>query len=154
VVDKLYWVSLRDLDTMAGLFRGEGVTEVIMAGQISPWRLFSREVQESPEIQEILGRIRDKKANSIFFALAERLESQGLKLIDSTAFVKEHIPGPGQLTRRGPTASEWEDIRFGMDLAKKVAALDIGLSVAVKQKAIVAVEALEGTDNLIRRAGA
>lgn len=153
LVDKLHWVPLSQLDRMAGFFKDEGVSEVIMAGQISPWRLFSKEVQESPEIQQVLARIKDKRANSIFAALAERLESQGLALIDSTAFVREYIPGPGQLTKRGPTQSEWEDIHFGMDLAHKVAALDIGLSVAVKQKAILAVEALEGTDNLIRRAG-
>ncbi|MFA5100232.1 MAG: LpxI family protein [Candidatus Omnitrophota bacterium] len=76
-----------------------------------------------------------------------------MTLVDSTTFLQSFVPSPGVLTRRSPCESEWSDIRFGMDLARKVADLDIGLTVAVKNKAIVAVEALEGTDNLIRRAG-
>ena len=113
----------------------------------------AKQVKENKAIQELLNSIIDRRANTIFGAIANRLAAEGLTLIDSTTFLQTFVPKPGVLTRRKPTDSEWSDIRFGMDLARKVADLDIGLTVAVKNKAIVAVEALEGTDNLIRRAG-
>ena len=148
------WFSLGEFSMMFDYFKKAGVKKVIMAGQISPARLFSREVQESPQIQELLTSIKDRKANTIFSAIAQKLIAQGLELIDSTTFVKDFLPKKGALTKREPSFSEWEDIRFGIDLAHKIADLDIGLSVGIKNKAIVAVEGLEGTDNLIRRAGA
>jgi hypothetical protein len=115
--------------------------------------LFSRQVRENKAIQALLNSIADSRANTIFGAIAKRLDAEGLTLIDSTTFLQPFVPKQGVLTARQPSETEWQDIRFGMDLAKKVADLDIGLTVAVKHKAIVAVEALEGTDNLIRRAG-
>ena len=151
--DKLYWVSLSDLARMIDIFKSEGVKKVVMAGQISPVRLFSREVRNSKQIQELLLNITDRKANTIFTAIAGKLESEGLELIDSSTFLQDFMPAKGTLTRKQPDPLEWEDIYFGMSLARKVAGLDIGLTVAVKNKAIVGVEALEGTDNLIRRAG-
>jgi len=151
--DKLYWVSLSDLARIIDIFKSEGVKKVIMAGQISPVRLFSREVRDSEQIQELLLNIKDRKANTIFAAIAQKLEKEGLELIDSSTYLKDFMPGKGILTKKQPDPLEWEDIYFGMNLAGKVAGLDIGLTVAVKNKAIVGVEALEGTDNLIRRAG-
>jgi DUF1009 family protein len=152
--EETQWFSLGEFNRIFNYFQKEGVKKVIMAGQISPASLFSREVRESREIQDLLSSIKDRKANSIFSALAQKLTAQGLELIDSTAYVRKYLPEKGVLTKRQPGSSEWEDIKFGIDLAFKIADLDIGLSVGVKQKAIVAVEALEGTDNLIRRAGA
>jgi len=153
LVDKLYWIGLDKLSRLFEIFRDEGIKEVVMAGQVSPRRLFSREVLESEEIQEILKSIKDKRADTIFGALAGRLEREGLKLLDSTLFLDEYMPKKGVLTKEAPGFDTWEDVYFGVDLAKQVAGLDIGQTVAVKDKAIVAVEALEGTDNLIRRAG-
>jgi DUF1009 family protein len=152
-VDKLYWVSLSELSRIIDIFKSEGVKKVIMAGQISPVRLFSREVRNSKEIQELLLNMVDRKANTIFAAIAKKLEKEGLELIDSSTYLKDYMPAKGTLTKRQPAPLEWEDIYFGINLARKVADLDIGLTVAVKNKAIVGVEALEGTDNLIRRAG-
>jgi len=152
-VDKTYWLPLSEFGRLFQIFKDEGVKKIIMAGQISPWRLFSREVKKSKEIQELLDSIKDRKANTIFAALAKKLEAQGLELIDSTTFLEDFLPRKGTLTKREPASSEWEEIHFALDLAKVIAGLDIGLTVAVKNKAVVAVEALEGTDNLIRRAG-
>jgi hypothetical protein len=152
-VDKIYWVKLKNFTKVFEIFKEEGVVNVVMAGQISPHRLFSREVRNSPEIKSLLESIVDKKADTIFGAIAERLESLGLKLLDSSLFMQEHMPGKATLTKNEPDFNHWEDIYFGFDLAKEVGFLDIGQTVAVKNKAIVAVEALEGTDNLIRRAG-
>jgi DUF1009 family protein len=153
LADKMYWIGLDKLSRLFEIFRDEQVKEIVMAGQVSPHRLFSKEVMESKEIQEMLNSIKDKRADTIFGALAGRLEREGFKLLDSTLFLEDYIPKKGVLTRQAPGFDTWEDVYFGMNLAKQVAGLDIGQTVAVKGKAIVAVEALEGTDSLIRRAG-
>lgn len=151
-VDKIYWLGLDEFQRMFEIFKEEGVTKVIMAGQISPYRLFSKEIEKNEEVKKILATIKDKKADTIFGAIAEKLNESGLELLDSTAFIKELLPKKGTLTKCEPDSAVWEDVYFGLDLAKQIAYLDIGQTVAVKHKAVVAVEALEGTDNLIRRA--
>ncbi len=148
------WFSLGEFNRMFDAFKAAGINKVLMAGQVSPARLFSREVRENREIQELLNSMKDLKANTIFSGIAKKLAATGLELLDSTTFVKDFLPKKGILTVKHPSSAESEDISFGMDLAHKIADLDIGLSVGVKQKAILAVEALEGTDNLIHRAGA
>lgn len=152
-VDKIRWVRLSEFSNLFTIFKEEGITEVVMAGQISPYRLFSKEVTRNKEIQDILASIKDKKANTIFAAIADKLKEHHIRLLDSTTYLEEFLPQKGVLTRKKPSSREWEDIEFGLRLAKEVAALDIGQTIAVKSKAIVAVEAFEGTDNLIRRAG-
>jgi len=151
--DKVYWLNLNEFSRMFEIFKNEGIVKIAMAGQISPYRLFSKEVNTNKEIQEVLTDIQDKRADTIFAAIAQRLNNAGFQLISSTKFLEEMLPEKGVLTKRGPTSSEEEDIGFGFVLAKAVADLDIGQTIAVKKKAVVAVEALEGTDNLIRRAG-
>jgi len=153
LVDKIYWIGLDGFRSMFGIFKQEGITEVVMAGQISPHRLFSREIEKDEELRNLLNGIKDKKADTIFSSIAEKLKESGLQLLDSTTFVEDLLPQKGTLTKQEPGFSTWEDIYFGLDLAKEIAFLDIGQSVAVKNKAIVAVEALEGTDSIIRRAG-
>jgi len=152
-VDKLYWVDLSELPRLFEIFKSEGINKVVMAGQISPYRLFSKEISKNAQLKSLLASIKDKRADTIFGAIAGKLREAGIDLISSTTFIDDFLPQEGTLTRREPSASEWEDVRFGLALAKEIAALDIGQAVAVKDKAIVAVEALEGTDNLIRRAG-
>lgn len=152
-VDKLYWIKLNEFSKISEIFKNEGISKLLMAGQISPVRLFSRQIYEDPQLKEILERLKDKRADTIFGAIADKFKEQGFELLDSTIFIKELLPGKGALTKNQPPFNLWEDIYFGLELAKQVAYLDIGQTVAVKNKAIVAVEALEGTDNLIRRAG-
>jgi DUF1009 family protein len=151
-VDCIYWISLAEFRKMLDVFKAEGVKKVVMAGQVSPHRLFGKEMR-SAELKELLSKVKDWRANTIFKAIADELRQSGLDLLDSTTFLDDYLPAKGILTRKKPDAGQKEDINFGFELAKKVALLDIGLSVGVKNKAIVAVEALEGTDNLIRRAG-
>ncbi len=152
-VDKIYWLGLNEFSRMFEIFKKEGISKVIMAGQVTPVKLFSKDVKEDPELEELLDSIRDKKADTIFGAVAQKLKEFGFELMDSTTFLEDSLPKKGTLTKREPSFEEREDIRFGLDLAKEIASLDIGQTVAVKNKAIVAVEALEGTDNLIQRAG-
>ena len=152
-VDKIYWLSLAEFHKIFAIFKSEGVKNVVMAGQVSPFRLFSKEINKSQELKQILASLKDKKADTLFGAVAQRLEAEGFSLLDSTTLIEEHLPKKGTLTKLQPDFDTWEDIYFGLNLAKAVADLDIGQTVAVKSKAIVAVEAFEGTDNLIRRAG-
>lgn len=152
-VNTLHWLRLRDFNKMFEVFEASGIKRVVMAGQISPYRLFSKEVARSETLKGLIDAMQDRKANTIFLAIAEQLKEHGLELIDSTTFLDGFLPAQGVLTGRKPTSKEWDDINFGMHLAKEVARLDIGQTVAVKYKAIVAVEGLEGTDNLIKRAG-
>jgi UDP-2,3-diacylglucosamine hydrolase len=151
--DKVFWTGLDGFDRMVEIFKQEGVRRVVMAGQVSPCRLFSREVERSPFIKGLLSGLKGKNAEAIFSSVALELEKSQIEVLDSTFFIKELLPKKGVLTKREPTFSQWEDIYFGFDLAKQVALLDIGQTLAVRAKAVVAVEALEGTDNLIRRAG-
>ena len=153
LVDKIYWINLAEFHKIFAIFKSEGVRDVVMAGQISPVRLFSKEINRSEELRQILTRLKDKKADTLFGAVAQRLESEGFNLLDSTVLIEEYLPKKGTLTKLQPDFDTWENIYFGLNLAKAVADLDIGQTVAVKSKAIVAVEAFEGTDNLIRRAG-
>jgi len=151
--DKVYWLSLAEFNRIFEVFKSEGIRNIVMAGQVSPFRLFSREINKSEELKQILAGLKDKKTDTLFGAVARKLEEAGFKLLDSTTFIEEHLPAKGTLTRSQPDFDTWEDVYFGLNLAKAVADLDIGQTVAVKAKAIVAVEAFEGTDNLILRAG-
>ncbi len=151
--DKIYWIDLNEFSRLFEIFKAEGVLKVVMAGQITPTRLFNKGLTRDPLLKGMLQSLKDKKADTIFGAIAALLAERGLELMDSTQFVKEHMPSKGCLTTRAPGFDEWQDVYFGFDLAKEIALLDIGQTVAVKGKAIVAVEALEGTDNLIARAG-
>ncbi len=153
LADKTYWLKLSEFNKIFEIFKAEGVKDVVMAGQVSPARLFSREVAGSEVLKEILSALKDKRADTLFGAVAGKLESSGFNLLDSTTFVQEYLPVKGTLTRIQPDFDTWEDVYFGLNLAKAVAELDIGQTVAVKSKAIVAVEAFEGTDRLILRSG-
>jgi len=153
LVDKIYWLGLSDFSSMFEIFKKEGVKNVVMAGQISPMRLFSKEISKDPLLREILASVKNKKADTIFRAIADKLKERGFNLIDSTMFMGDYFPKKGLLTGENPSPEVWGDINFGVELAKEMGRLDVGQTVAVKDKAIAAVEALEGTDNLIRRAG-
>jgi len=153
LVDKIYWIGLAEFQKMLDILKAESVEGVVMAGQVSPHRLFSKEINKSEELKQILQSLKDKKTDTLFGAVAQKLEAAGLTLLDSTTFIEEYLPKKGILTKHQPDTQTWEDINFGLTLARAVAGLDIGQTVAVKSKAIVAVEAFEGTDNLIRRSG-
>lgn len=153
LVDKIYWIGLDQFSKMFEIFKNEGITNIIMAGQISPRRLFSKELFKDPQLNNLLTSIKDKRADTLFGAIAGKLKEEGLELLDSTLFIEDLLAEKGILTHKELDSYAREDVGFGMELAKQIAYLDIGQTVAVKDKAVVAVEALEGTDNLIRRAG-
>jgi DUF1009 family protein len=102
---------------------------------------------------KLFWRLRDRKADTILGGVADELAKDGLKLVPSILHLNSHLATEGVMTKRKPTAHEMEDIRFGLQLAKGMAGLDVGQTVCVRNKAVIAVEAMEGTDRCIRRAG-
>ena len=124
-----------------------------MAGQVNPDNLFDRRVQLDEEFKSLFEAMKDRKADTIFTAVADKLKSHGIELLDSTFLLQDHLAPKGTLTRRGPTLRELEDIEFGTMIAKAMGGMDVGQTVVVKEKAIVAIEAMEGTDRTILRGG-
>jgi UDP-2,3-diacylglucosamine hydrolase len=151
-VAELYWVSLGQLGKIIRVFKQAGVQRVYMAGQIRHKRLFAG-LKLDWKAVTLLARLRDKRADSILKAVAEALGREGLRLESPLDILKEHLSAPGVLTRRKPRPEEKKDIAFGYRIAKHIAAADIGQTVVVKNQAILAVEAMEGTDACILRGG-
>ena len=152
-VDRFKYFKVGELSKLFAYFRLHHVTEVIMAGQVDPGNLFNPSVKLDEEFQVIANALRDRKTDTIFGAVADRLAKEGMTLLDSTFLLKKYLAPKGTLTKRGPSKAELEDINFGFDLAKSMGGIDVGQTVVVKDKAIVAIEAMEGTDKAIVRGG-
>ena len=152
MADAFIWVKLGELKKMVQFFRGEGVHEAVMAGKIEKVRLFQENVRPDIDMMKVLMKTRDFKDDSLLRGIADYLHDHGIDLMDSTIFVKYALPGPGVLGKRKPSKEVTEDILFGFEMAKAIAGLDIGQTVIVRKKAVIAVEAIEGTDRAIRRA--
>ena len=115
-------------------------------------RIFGR-ILPDMTLLSVLARLRSRNTDALISAVAEVLSQHGIELLDSTAFLAPLLARPGTLTRRAPSAAELADFTFGYRLAETIAGLDIGQTIAVKHQAVVAVEAMEGTDEVIGRAG-
>ena len=153
MADACQWVKVGELKKLVKFFRSEGVHEAVMAGKVEKVRLFQENVRPDFEMVKVLMKTRDFKDDSLLSGIAHYLHEQGVDLVDSTFLMKESMPGPGVLGKRKPSKEILEDLEFGFRLAKSIAGLDVGQTVAVKKKAVLAVEAIEGTDEAIRRAG-
>ena len=151
--DKFFWVGVGELKKLFDFFKREGIKKVIMAGQVNPNNLFDSKVTFDQEFQKLFAALRDRKADTIFTAVADKLKENGMELLDSTFLLEKYLAPKGTLTRRGPTEKELTDIDFGRGIAKSMGSLDVGQTVVVKDKAIVAIEAMEGTDQAILRGG-
>ena len=152
-VDKFLWFKVGELEKLFSYFKNEGIRYVLMAGQVNPKNLFDQRIQLDQRFQNLIQSLEDRKADTIFSAIAQKLKEEGMELLDSTFLLKSHIAPKGTLSHRGPTLQELEDIEFGRNIAKAMGGLDVGQTVVVKDKAIVAIEALEGTDRCIFRGG-
>jgi DUF1009 family protein len=148
----LHWVSLGHLGKCIKILKGAGVRQALMAGQVKHAKIFSGIVPDFT-LLSVLTKLRAKNTDALISAVAEVLRGEGIELLDSTAFLEPLLARPGNLGRREPSAAEREDLEFGYRMADAIAALDIGQTIVVKDKAVVAVEAMEGTDAVIRRAG-
>ncbi len=152
-VDKLAWFKAGELQKLFSFFKDQDVQQVIMAGQVNQNNLFDPNVTFDDELQSLFQALKDRKADTIFTAVADKLKEQGLELVDSTFLIKEYLAPKGILTQRKPTEAEQSDIEFGRTIAKAMGGLDVGQTVVIKDKAIVAIEAMEGTDQTILRGG-
>ena len=152
LADRCTWVGIGQLGRMIRFFKDEGVEKAIMAGQVKHAQIFSRAV---PDVRmlKVLMKLPRRNTDSLIGAIASELQSEGIELIDSTFFLQDYLPETGALTRRQPDNREHEDIEYGLEIAREIARLDLGQTIVVRAKACVAIEAMEGTDETIRRAG-
>ncbi|MCX6539892.1 MAG: UDP-2,3-diacylglucosamine diphosphatase LpxI [Acidobacteria bacterium] len=148
----LHWVSLGQLSRAIEILRGAGVSQAVMAGQVKHVKIFSGIVPDRL-LLSVLMKLRARNTDSLIAAVAQVMRDHGVELLDSTAYLAPLVAKAGVLTARPLTGEEQHDVEFGYGMADRIAALDIGQTIVVKSAAVVAVEAMEGTDAVIARAG-
>jgi DUF1009 family protein len=149
---ELHWVSLGQLGKCIKILKEAGARQAVMAGQVKHAKIFSGIIPDLTFLS-VLTKLRARNTDALISAVADVLRAEGIELLNSTVFLEPLLARPGVLSRRPPTPAELEDFAFGYRMADAVAALDIGQTIVVKDKAVVAVEAMEGTDAVVRRAG-
>ncbi len=150
-VDEFHWVHVGQLGKLIKTLRKAGVEKAIMVGRLDP-KLVIGKLKLDMRMLALAARVRDRRADTVLKAIAGEMEKEGIHLLDSTAFLSSCLAEEGVMTKRKPSRDEREDIDFGARVARELARLDIGQTVVVKQKAVVAVEAMEGTNETIKRA--
>ena len=148
---RLHWISLGELSRGIELLHQEGVKHAVMAGQVKHNKIFSA-IRPDWRLAKLLLALPRKNTDSLIGAIARVLQDEGIELVDSTKFLGSLLPATGVLTRRAPNESEAGDIEYGRRIARQIAGLDLGQTVVVRDRACVAIEAMEGTDETIERA--
>jgi DUF1009 family protein len=149
---EVHWVSLGQLGRCISLLKAAGVTQAVMAGQVKHIKLFA-DIVPDMTLLGVLMRRKGRNTDALISGIADVLRDHGIELMDSTRFLAPLLAGGGVLTARAPSEDERADLEFGYRMADAIAGLDIGQTIAVKSAAVVAVEAMEGTDQVIARAG-
>jgi DUF1009 family protein len=148
---RCYWISLGQLSRLIGILKQEHINEVIMAGQVKHTKIFSA-IRPDWRLAKLLFSLREKNTDALIGGVAKVLADEGIQLGDSTRLLKPLLAGTGSLTARKPDSDEMRDIDYGRRVANTLAQLDVGQSVAISERACIAVEAMEGTDAMLRRA--
>jgi len=152
-VDEIFWLGVGQVDSLIRICHERGISHLAMAGKIDHVTVFNL-INVEPRTFRLLRRLRDRTAESIARAFIEELEKENIKVLDSSLFLKSHLPTAGLLTKRRPIRrNEKRDIEFAWPLVRQIAHLEIGQSLLAKDGVVVAVEGVEGTDETIRRAG-
>jgi hypothetical protein len=151
VAKRLHWVSLGELSRTIELLHQEGVKRAVMAGQVKHNKIFSA-IRPDWRLAKLLFSLPAKNTDSLIGAIAGVLSEEGIELVNSTKFLGPLLPEAGILTKRAPNDSEAADIAYGHKVARQIAGLDLGQMVVVRDRACVAIEAMEGTDETIERA--
>jgi len=151
-VDEIHWVSLGQLGRCIDALKGGGVREAVMAGQVKHKQIFAGIVPDL-KMMALLARLALKNTDSLIGAVADALGREGIALLSSTVLLQDQMATAGAMTSRRPSADELKDVEYGREVARALAGFDIGQTVVVKDRAAVAVEAMEGTDEVICRAG-
>jgi UDP-2,3-diacylglucosamine hydrolase len=149
---EFHWVSLGQLGKCIKILKAAGVSRAVMAGQVKHVKIFSGIIPDLT-LMSVLARLKARNTDALISAVADVLRDDGIELLDSTAFLQPLLAREGAVTERVPDEQERLDFDFGYRMADAIAALDIGQTIAVKHQAVVAVEAMEGTDEVIGRAG-
>lgn len=157
-VDRFYWTGVVRLGSWIRIFRRCGVHEAIMAGSVRKSEMYGRFrllrfLPDWTSFRLWFFEVADRRNDTVLRATADCMARKGIILTDSVQYCRDHLPGPGVLTRRQPSPAQLKDIEFGWHIAKEMGRLDIGQSIAVKEQEVIAVEAIEGTDRMIERAG-
>jgi len=151
-VDEFHWVGLGQLGRCIDVLRAGGAREAVMAGQVKHRQIFSGIVPDL-KLMALLARLAVRNTDSLIGGVADTLAREGITLLPSTALLEDQMAMPGAMTRRVPTRAERKDIEYGHTVASALAGMDLGQTAVVKDRAAVALEAMEGTDEVIRRAG-
>lgn len=151
IVDEVHWIYLGQLGRMLDALKATGIPYAVMAGQITPTHLFR--VRMDGQLISLLRRLPERNAHTIFAAIGDEIRAAGVELLPASSFMQKHMPSAGLLSRRAPSETETSDIQIGYQVAKTISSLDIGQTVVIKEGTILAVEAFEGTDAAILRAG-
>jgi UDP-2,3-diacylglucosamine hydrolase len=149
---EFHWVSLGQLGKCIKILKAAGVSRAVMAGQVKHVKIFSGIIPDLT-LMSVLARLKARNTDALISAVADVMRDDGIELLDSTAFLQPLLAREGAVTERAPDEQERLDFDFGYRMADAIAALDIGQTIAVKHQAVVAVEAMEGTDEVIGRAG-
>lgn len=148
----VHWLGLGELGKLIRTFQKAGVSKAIMAGQVKHVQIFGSSFPDWTMIR-MLASLKHKNTDSLIGGIARVLEDSGIALLDSSLLLKPFLAVHGVLTRRNLSVSEKKDVDYGRPIAQKIAAMDIGQTIVVRDQAVVAVEAMEGTDAVLRRAG-
>src|SRR5271168_2359784 len=148
----VHWLSLGELSKLIDTFKREGVTKAVMAGQVKHKQIFSS-IRPDWRLAKLLVNLRTRNTDALLGAVAKVLGDEGIVLENSTSLLEPLLAKPGVLTRRAPTEQEQKNVEYGRAVARQLAQFDIGQTVVVAEAACVAVEAMEGTDATIERAG-
>lgn len=151
LADHVYWVRLGELQSLLDAMRSSQIKTVVMAGQLKPTHLFT--VRLDRAMRELLSRLDQRNAHTIFGAVGEELNRLGIQLSDASLFMESTMPESGLLSGEAPSAGEQSDIDLGIQVAKATSQHEIGQTVVIKEGTVIAVEAFEGTDKTILRAG-
>ena len=149
---QVHWLSLGELSKLIDTFHAEGVTRAVMAGQVKHKQIFSS-IRPDWRLAKLLLNLRTRNTDMLLGAIAKVLEDEGIELISSTAYLEPLLAKPGVMTARAPSREEEQDILYGLEVARGIAGYDLGQTVVIAAGACVAVEAMEGTDATILRAG-
>jgi DUF1009 family protein len=148
----IHWVSIGQLGTFLKILQDEQITQAVMAGQVKHVKIFGGFVPDMTALA-VMAKLATRNTDSLIGAVADLMRERGVELVNSATFLTPLLAGEGVLTERMPNEAEHKDLEFGYRMADTIAGLDIGQTIAVKHQAVVAVEAMEGTDETIGRAG-
>jgi hypothetical protein len=151
--DEIKWLNVGKLGALINTLKNSGVSEAIMAGKVPKAILYKSKVTPDLRAVKLLFSLKDKSDDSILNALARELATEGITIVNTAAFSPHLLTPAGVLTVNEPSKEEWADIEFGWRIAKAIGELDIGQTVVIKGRAVMAVEAIEGTDEAVQRGG-